>query len=133
MNLHHKLTSNGCWTGADVPQSGFIERTQVNILVVDDNADFLLAVKEILAGPDRNVVIVRSGAEALRYLLEAEAAVILLDVSMQDLNGYETASLIRKRSRTRSLPIIFLTGGSTACADVAGVRLRRGGFHFQAG
>jgi len=92
---------------------------KINILVVDDNADYLFALEEVLAGPDRHVVMVQSGDQALRYLLGAEVGVILLDIQLAGLSGYETAALIRKRSRTRTVPIIFVTGCNTDSTDIA--------------
>ncbi|WP_447978754.1 response regulator [Candidatus Nitrospira bockiana] len=92
---------------------------KVNILLVDDSAECLLAWQEVLAGPDRHLVMVQSGEEALRYLLAADVGVILLDIRLSGLSGYETASLIRQRSRTRTVPIIFVTGYSKEDTDVA--------------
>jgi signal transduction histidine kinase/DNA-binding response OmpR family regulator len=83
--------------------------TQVNILMVDDNENNLLALESILQGSDRNLVRAASGDEALQYLLKNDAAVILLDVRMPGISGLETAELIRGSKRTRDLPIIFLT------------------------
>lgn len=86
---------------------------QINILMVDDSAQNLLALEAILNGPDRNLVSASSGNDALRYLLDNEVAVILMDVYMPDLDGLETAELIRGRDRSRNIPIIFLTADST--------------------
>jgi signal transduction histidine kinase len=82
---------------------------KVNILVVDDLADKRLAFREVLDDLDENLVLVGSGAEALRELLEREFAVIVLDVNMPDMDGIETAELIRKHGRTAHTPIIFVT------------------------
>ena len=82
---------------------------KVNILVVDDLADKRLAFREVLDDLDENLVLVGSGAEALRELLEREFAVIVLDVNMPDIDGIETAELIRKHGRTSHTPIIFVT------------------------
>jgi signal transduction histidine kinase/DNA-binding response OmpR family regulator len=82
---------------------------KVNILVVDDLADKRLAFREVLDDLDENLVLVESGAEALRELLEREFAVIVLDVNMPDIDGIETAELIRKHGRTSHTPIIFVT------------------------
>ena len=86
---------------------------QINILMVDDSATNLLALQSILSAPDRNLVNASSGTEALRYLLDHEVAVILMDVYMPGLDGLETAELIRGRDRSRNIPIIFLTADST--------------------
>ena len=82
---------------------------KVNILVVDDLADKRLAFREVLDDLDENLILVGSGADALRELLEREFAVIVLDVNMPDIDGIETAELIRKHGRTSHTPIIFVT------------------------
>src|SRR5258708_8816955 len=84
--------------------------TGVNILLVDDNAENLMALEALLASPDHNVIQARSGEAALRWLLEDDFAVILLDVRMPNMDGFETAMLIRGRERSQNTPIIFLTG-----------------------
>lgn len=86
---------------------------RINILMVDDSPTNLLALESILQAPDRNLVSAASGDDALRYLLNNEAAVILMDVYMPDLDGLQTAELIRGRDRSRNIPIIFLTADST--------------------
>lgn len=85
------------------------EGEKANILLVDDRADKLLALQAVLHDLHQNVVTARSGKEALRQLLQTEFAVILLDVSMPGMDGFETASLIRKRPATEHTPIIFVT------------------------
>lgn len=86
---------------------------QINILMVDDSPTNLLALEAILQAPDRKLISASSGEEALRYLLDNEVAVILMDVYMPDLDGLETAEMIRGRNRSRNIPIIFLTADST--------------------
>jgi signal transduction histidine kinase len=83
---------------------------RANVLVVDDEPGSLLAMQELLSGPDRNVVAVASGKEALRQILREDYAIILLDVRMPEMDGFETALLIRKLGRSRDTPIVFLTG-----------------------
>jgi len=83
-------------------------RERVDILIVDDTAAQRMAVESVLADLQENVVAVDSGREALRYLLDHDVAVILLDVNMPEMDGFETAALIRQRDRTRHVPIIFL-------------------------
>jgi signal transduction histidine kinase/DNA-binding response OmpR family regulator len=85
------------------------EQQQINILLVDDNLNNLLALETILHAPERNLVRAVSGDDALRYLLDSDVAVILLDVHMPGINGLETAALIRGRERSKNTPIIFLT------------------------
>lgn len=86
---------------------------RINILMVDDSATNLLALEAILQAPDRNLVSVSSGDDALRYLLNNDVAVILLDVFMPGIDGLDTAELIRARDKSRDIPIIFLTADST--------------------
>ncbi len=86
---------------------------QINILIVDDSATNLLALESILQAPDRNLVRASSGDDALRYLLNNDVAVILLDVFMPGIDGLDTAELIRAREKSRDIPIIFLTADST--------------------
>src|SRR5262249_6337807 len=81
----------------------------VNILVVDDLPEKLLVYETILEPLGQNLVTACSGREALRYLLEREFAVILLDVNMPDMDGFETAAMIRSRRQTAHTPIIFIT------------------------
>ncbi len=80
-----------------------------NILVVDDIPQNLLAIEVILADMDVNIVKASSGRTALGLTLEYDFALVLLDVQMPGMDGFETASLIRGIKRTRFLPIIFLT------------------------
>ncbi len=84
----------------------------VNILLVDDEPKNLTALDAVLAAPDRNLVNATGGAEALRHLLHDDFAVILLDVHMPGMDGFETAELIRGRERSRDTPIIFLTAAT---------------------
>jgi two-component system, sensor histidine kinase and response regulator len=81
----------------------------VKILLVDDQADNLLSAGAVLESLDLEVVKAESGREALRHLLDQDFAVIVLDVMMPDMDGFETAALIRERQRSRHTPIIFLT------------------------
>lgn len=85
---------------------------KVNILVVDDLPEKLLVFQTVLEDLGENVVTAQSGREALRQTLEREFAVILLDVNMPDMDGFETAELIRSRKRSAHTPIIFVTGFS---------------------
>ena len=85
----------------------------INILMVDDSPTNLVALESILHGPERNLVSVSSGDDALRYLLNNEVAVVLMDVYMPGIDGLETAALIRSREKYRNIPIIFLTADST--------------------
>lgn len=89
------------------------ENTESRILVVDDRPDKLLALTTVLDSLGQPVVTAGSGAEALRILLRDDFAVILLDVSMPEMDGFETAALIRQRARTEFTPIIFVTSINT--------------------
>ena len=82
---------------------------RVKILVVDDLPEKLLVYQAILEELGQELVLARSGEEALKEVLHQEFAVILLDVNMPGLDGFETASLIRRRKRSAHTPIIFVT------------------------
>lgn len=82
---------------------------KVNILLVDDRPDKLLSLQVLLEDLQQNVVSATSGKEALRHLLREDFAVILLDVNMPGMDGFETAALIRKRARSETTPIIFIS------------------------
>ncbi|WP_009631062.1 ATP-binding protein [Synechocystis sp. PCC 7509] len=92
---------------------------QVNILLVDDHPENLLALEAILDKLGENLVRANSGEQALRCLLNQDFAVILLDVQMPGIDGFETATLIRQREKTRHTPIIFLTAFSKSDAFVS--------------
>ena len=94
--------------------------TTCNILIVDDEPSNLLALEAILE-PLENVNLVRaaSGVEALRHALKMDFSLVLLDVQMPEMDGLETAGLLRKRPRTRDVPIIFLTAISKDPSFVA--------------
>ena len=92
---------------------------KLNILVVDDNEAALLAIQQALSGLGQNLVLARSGKEAFRALLKQDFAVILLDVRMPDMDGFETASLIRRREKTEHTPIIFVTAFAHDETEVA--------------
>jgi signal transduction histidine kinase len=81
-----------------------------NVLIVEDHPEMLLALRELLEAPDRNVVTAESGENALRSILTTDFAAILLDVKMPNMDGFATARLIREREGSRNSPIIFLTG-----------------------
>jgi CheY-like chemotaxis protein len=83
------------------------------VLLVDDRRENLVALEAILEPLGNEIVSVTSGEAALRELLKHEFALILLDVQMPGLDGFETAALIKQRERTRSVPIIFVTAIST--------------------
>jgi signal transduction histidine kinase len=84
--------------------------SKANILLVDDQPARLLSYEVILRGLDYNLVQAHSGIEALKHLMSGEFAVILLDVNMPEMDGFETASLIHQHPRHEKTPIIFVTG-----------------------
>ncbi len=87
---------------------------KVDILLVDDQPEGLLTLEAVLECLGQNLVKARSGREALREVLARDFAVILLDVQMPGMDGYETATLIRERAASQHTPIIFLTGSYKA-------------------
>jgi PAS domain S-box-containing protein len=93
-------------------------KDDVAILVVDDEPKNLFAVEAVLSGLGGSLVTALSGREALRHLLNRDFAAILLDVQMPDLDGFQTAAIIRERDRCRHVPIIFITAISKASEHV---------------
>src|SRR3989440_7854351 len=92
---------------------------KVSILIVDDRHDKMLAYETILSDLHENIVCARSGKEALRCLLQQDFAVILLDVNMPGMDGFETAAMIRQRPRSEATPIIFISAVSDTLNHVA--------------
>jgi PAS domain S-box-containing protein len=85
-------------------------KREARVLLVDDSAENLVSLDAALEGLDAEMVTARSGTEALRHLLERDFAAIILDVKMPDMDGFQTAEMIRSRKRSRHTPILFLTG-----------------------
>lgn len=108
MAVGTRIDSPALAPDAPIPEPWALERPRTRILLVDDDKRNLLALSEVL-DDIAEVVCAASGEEALRYLLKEQFAVIVLDVLMPGLDGYETAGLIRKREMSRDTPIIFLT------------------------
>src|SRR5215213_5637495 len=96
---------------------------KVNVLLVDDKPEKLLSLEAVLEDLQQNVVRAYSGREALRALLNEDFAVILLDVNMPGMDGFETAQLIRQRKSTESVPIIFVTAFGDENHSARGYRL----------
>lgn len=90
-----------------------------NVLLVDDRPQNLLALETLLAPAGYHLTRAASGREALRHVLQEDFAVILLDVQMPVMDGFETARLIRSRERSQHTPIVFLTAHSTSDSEVA--------------
>jgi hypothetical protein len=95
--------------GAQMARQPAVEQ-RMKILLVDDTPDNLVSIEAALSGLGEDLVLANSGKEALRHLLNEDFAAILLDVRMPDMDGFETAELIRSRPRSRQTPILFLTG-----------------------
>ena len=93
-------------------------KAKVNILIVDDDATKRFALRTILSSLDENIIEASSGADALRQLLRNEFAVVLLDVRMPIMDGFETAQLIRQRPRSELTPLIFVTALDQAETDM---------------
>src|SRR5882672_7457658 len=85
---------------------------KASILIVDDRADKLLALEAVLEDLNQSIITASSGREALRHVLNQDFAVILLDVNMPGMDGFETAQFIRRRRNSAHVPIIFLTAMS---------------------
>src|SRR5215467_1670959 len=116
IRLHLQACERGAAAVATEGSPGLLSRARMssrskaNVLVVDDEPRSLQAMQELLAGPGRNVLAADSGNDALRKILRVDFAIILLDVRMPEMDGFETAALIRKLKRARDTPIVFLTG-----------------------
>ena len=82
---------------------------KVNILLVDDHPENLLALESVLEGLGQNLIRAGSGEEALKHLLDRDFAVVLMDVQMPGMDGFETARYMREREKTRHTPIVFIT------------------------
>ncbi len=81
----------------------------IRVLIVDDRPENLLAMENLLESPDLVILRAESGAEALSILLLQDIALVLLDVQMPDMDGFEVAELMRSNTRTKTIPIIFVT------------------------
>lgn len=85
------------------------QNSGTNVLIVDDRIENLFSLETILKQPDLNIIKANSGEEALRKILKHDIALILLDVQMPGMDGFETAELIRCNEATQHIPIIFVT------------------------
>lgn len=87
-----------------------VRKKVANVLIVDDSNYNLYALEEILSSDDINILKASSGNEALNCMLEKDIAIVLLDIQMPDMNGFEVAEIMRSYEKTRNIPIIFITG-----------------------
>jgi PAS domain S-box-containing protein len=94
------------------------DQNQVNILLVDDRPENVLAMRSLLDSPNYRLIEAYSGEEALRCILKEDFALILLDVQMPVMNGFDTAKLIKAREKSKHIPIIFITALSQATQNV---------------
>src|SRR5437764_15177607 len=106
-------------TPPSLPASMPHPETREKILLVDDRPENLLALESVLEDLGHQLWRAGSGREALRCLLHEDFALILLDVQMPDIDGFETAALIRDRERSRLTPIVFLTANNTSETHVS--------------
>ncbi|MBY0096650.1 ATP-binding protein [Mesobacillus maritimus] len=95
-----------------------MDNQMVNILLVDDREENLLALEAVLTSPNYRLIKAHSGSDALKCILREEFAVIIMDVQMPDMNGFETAKMIRKREKSKDVPIIFVTALSQTNENV---------------
>ena len=91
----------------------FVTESKAKVLLVDDRRENLIALAAVLEPLGQELVLARSGMEALKHLLIDDFALILLDVQMPEMDGFETATLIRQREKSRYIPIIFVTAINT--------------------
>ena len=103
---------------APEPAAQAARRSKASILIVDDDANKRVALRSVLDPLDENVVEAQSGTDALRHLLKEDFAVILLDVRMPIMSGFETAEMIRQRPSSELTPIIFVTALDQAETDM---------------
>ena len=101
-----------------MPERDDAQRSAARILIVDDHQPSLLALESVLEPLGQTLVTARTGEEALRQILAQDFAVILMDVRMPDLDGLNTAQLIRERERSAKVPIIFMTAAPVEMAEI---------------
>jgi CheY-like chemotaxis protein len=102
---------------------GGVEEDRASILIVDDLDEKLLVFETVLEHPSYDLVCARSGAQALKHVLKTEFAAILLDVNMPDIDGFETAALIRQYKRSAHTPVIFVTAYADEMQTIRGYSL----------
>ncbi len=115
----HQAASLGRAEAAAPPPTALPGEERITLLVVNDDPSGLRAIQAVLESSNVEMLSARSGREALGLLLKQQPAMILLDVHMPDMDGFETAALIRENARFRHTPIVFITATAQAEADVA--------------
>src|SRR5438309_2310308 len=90
-----------------------MRKENIKILLVDDREENLIALEATLSSPNYTLIKAASGQEALKYLLDNDCALILMDVQMPEMDGFEAATYIKKSPRSRNIPIIFITALNT--------------------
>ena len=123
MTLSHGALPMPCSGGLCNARSWTYSMTRARILIVDDLPEKLLVYGSLLEDIDADIDVARSGSEALKRVLHTEFAVILLDVNMPDIDGLETASLIRNHRNGRHTPIIFITAYADEMQTARGYEL----------
>src|SRR5262249_24089858 len=106
---HHTMGIPVMTMAKNLPTAEFAIPDRTKILLVDDSEENLISLEAALDGLGQELVLAHSGMEALRHLLDDDFAAILLDVKMPEMDGFQTAELIRSRKRSRDVPILFLT------------------------
>ena len=105
------------------PPPGHTMKMNAAVLIVDDNLAYLAALQDSLEPLGVEVVTAASGEEALRLVLEREFAIVIMDLMLPGLNGFEVGTLIRRRDKCRDMPIVISTGLEEAgMAGLAGYR-----------
>src|SRR6476659_11502652 len=111
--IHHQTNRPRTVTQRAEKNPAMNNPISAKILLVDDTPSKLFSLASLLENAGHQIVQARSGKEALRVLLKQDFALILLDVSMPGMDGFETAELLRQRKNSEYTPIIFITGIST--------------------
>src|SRR5262245_24201887 len=105
-----EMINNDMLPVAETKGGNQMDNEKVNILIVDDYKENLVAIESLLDSREYNLILASSGDEALKHLLKKDVALILMDVKMPGMDGFETARYIKEREKTRDVPIIFITG-----------------------
>ena len=98
------------------------KKDKTNILLVDDNPKNLLGLEAILESPDRNILTAASGNDALALLMQHDFSLVLLDVMMPEIDGFEVAEIMKRSEKTKHIPIIFITAISKNKKDISKVQ-----------